>query len=92
MVGHDQDVRRGGGEQPRPPRLGREGHHRYGEVDQAHRRAARQPVDVEPATPGRVADDHQIDVAVGEPSYQLIGVPADAVVAVLHHPAVHRDA
>src|SRR4051794_14574748 len=91
MVGHDQDVGCGGREQPGPPRLRREGHHGYGEVDQAHRRLVCQLVDVDAATPGRIANDDQIDVAVGEAPHQLEGVPADAVVAVLHDAPVDGD-
>jgi hypothetical protein len=90
MIRHQKHVGCGCGEQPRPARLGGGRDDRYGEVNQAYGRAPCQPLNVEAAGPGRVADDDQFDVVVGQPFYQLEGVPTDTVIAVLHHSAVDR--
>ena len=77
----------GSGQHP----LGAKGLYRHAGGHRADVAAGHQLIRAEPAAV-RVAQDDEIDRCAAELAQQLVGVPADAVVAVLHDPAVDQDA
>ena len=91
VIGDENHVRPGTQHGPGQHPLGAQGRHRHAGRHRADVPAGHQLTYAEPAAL-RVIQDDEIHRPPAQLAQQLVGVPADAVVAVLHDPAVDQDA